>query len=354
MDMVQDDSNKPVGMPPATLVYTGHKTDVDTAISIMEYGDGKMVQHEFSELETLLNTTTDKLWINTEGFTNIEEIIKLCRSLNINEMVIEDILNTPAPTKLEDHGDFVLVSIKLPVCELDDGSFDIQTFFILVFDKIILTFSEEKLRFLNPIYRRMQVKGKRIQSNGVDYLAWAILDIISDQLRFFMRTVEDKIDNLESLIVLNLREADVFHIYQLRREIARLHRSFRPTFNYAHQFIQIENELIRDSSYVFFKDLRDNFAEIQELADHLLDQSTAMRELYFTMNGHKMNQAMKVLAAISVIFLPLSFLAGVFGMNFKNMPELDLEWGYPVAWMLFIIIGVSLYFLFKRKGWFNS
>jgi magnesium transporter len=276
---------------------------------------------------------------------------EICQHFSINKMIGEDVMNTHSLAKVEEFDDYIYLIQKIPFDDRD-GDLEIHQLSLVVLDNILITFSEEDSDFFSPIYKRMNVSGSRMSKNGVDYLAWALMDMGVDQTLSYIRELELGLENVESLIINSKSLPDLPDVHVARSEATHLYRSLRPFKGVVQHLNVIENPLINQSTKVYMNDLLDHVGFAIESTEFLREQGASLRELYYTTTSHRMNEVMKLLAIVSAIFMPLSFLAGMYGMNFVNIPELGNEHGYFILLGVFTVIATGLILTFKKRGWF--
>jgi len=339
-----------IGAPPATLIHIGHRYVDEFKLEVTHYGENSvshLIVPDVKELPPLAEG--NRCWINLVGLHDEEQVEELCRRFGIHPLVIEDILNTGSMPKSDDLGTYIFTSIKLPAIEGNEVN-ERHVSVVMTGDTVI-TFSEEESPLFEPLHRRLQVGGSRIRLRGTDYFNWAVLDIIADTLLTVIDEVEDELEKIEDQITTGEELPNIVEVHGTRRQVARLYRIARPFRDIVQQFINSESLLMTENSGAYYRDLADHSLQAVELTEFLRDHSASLRELYYTTTSHRMNEVMKILAAISAIFLPLTFLAGLYGMNFDHMPELHWKWGYPLLLAIFVALGATLAGFFRKKNW---
>jgi len=349
LEIESSPQRKEVGAPPASLVHVGERHAEEFQIRVTSYNEAINETEIYSTVSELPECPDDRrVWIQVSGLHEAEEIGALCRRFKIHPLVAEDILNTEGMPKSEDLNSYLFSRVKVPVGGYD---FEVRQVSVILTRGVVISFTEDNDSLFAPLHRRLGVEGSRIRSRGGDYMAWAILDVISDTSLACIDRLEDSLGGIEDQILSGNNLPDLVEVHGARRKVARIYRIVRPFRDVANQFKHGKSPLLSDEVSPFFGDLSDHGNQAVEFVEFLREHATSLRELYYTTTSHRMNEVMKILASVSAIFLPLTFLAGMYGMNFEFMPELHWRWGYPVLLFVFVILGVSLVCLFRKKGW---
>lgn len=344
-------AQKAIGAPPATLIHVGPRRLENLNIQITDYSPSEVTTQtipKISELSPLVDGF--QRWIEVSGLHDHLEIEAICQILKVDPLIIEDLLNTESFPKVEEYDDYIFISTKTSTLD-HDGIIRIQQASLIIAERITITFLEDKLPVFQPIHKRLSAPNNRLTKRHSDYFGCAILDVITDNTLAFIDQIEERLEAIEDSISLDKELPELKTVHGTRREIAKLHRGVRPFKEITHTLCHTESSLIHNTSSPYFKNLYDHAILAVERTEFLREHATSIRELYFTTTSHRMNEVMKVLAAISVIFLPLTFLAGLYGMNFDVMPELHWKWGYPTLLIIIITIGLSLARFFRKRGW---
>lgn len=290
-------------------------------------------------------------WLHWSGLEDTELLATVFDKFGIHPLMAEDILNLDSRTKIEEVGDAIFVALKLPV-EMDAiGVIETVHFCLYYQTGRVVTFSEIPIKFFDDIQRRLDDPKRRIRNMQCDYLFWALLDMATDHALRFSDFLNDRVEEIEDRLIAPKDEVLLEMIHGMKNEVSQTYRILRPFREVSLQLTHSEVPLLSDKTRPYFRDLNDHAVQTVELLEHLRDKATSLRELYFTAMSHRMNEVMKVLTSLSAIFLPLTFLAGIYGMNFENMPELTKPWAYPVFMGLLATITIVLVIYFKRRKW---
>ncbi len=346
---------RPPAAQPGTGPHVGERLVPEVQISVFDYG-----QHELREQEVASGAECvafegrdSPVWVRVTGLHETERIRSLLEAYHIHPLVQDDILNTTHGPKLEDFGDYLFITAKLLTLRPEPGGdrFDLQHFSLILTRRALLSFQEAPSAVFDPVVARLRHGKGRLRQQGPDHLAWALLDALLDHYLLALDDLEEEVARLDESLTLPGAEVDLQEIYQLRAHTNFIYRTIRPIREVAVGLQHHEGDLTSGSLAPFLRDLYDHAWRAIETADHLREAVTSIREYHHAVLSQRMNEIMKVLASISTIFLPLTFIAGVYGMNFTHMPERDHPWGYPLVWVVFIGLGLGMYTYFRHRRW---
>jgi len=292
-------------------------------------------------------------WIMVTGLHDVGKIGELLGAYGIHPLVQDDILNTNQPAKVEDFGTYLFVTAKqLTETRAEcDEPFDLQHFSMILTDRVLLTFHEAPSEVFAPVLQRMKEGKGRLRSRGPDYLLWALLDAILDYYLSALSHMEERVAAQDEDLTSPESTISLADIHALRTATHFLYRTVRPMRELVVSLQHSESELLTPPLIPFLRDLYDHSWHAIEIADHLRETVTAMREYHQAVVNLRMSEVMKVLTALSTVFLPLTFVAGVYGMNFENQPEYKWRWGYGFIWCIFIAVAAMTLWYFRRKKW---
>ncbi|WP_305908801.1 magnesium/cobalt transporter CorA [Methylomarinum sp. Ch1-1] len=342
------------GLPPGSLVHIGERHTASCKIYVTQYNADKLEQQEIATLAELNNLPAHGVntWINIDGLIDTKVVESIGRQFNIHPLVLEDILSTRQRPKLEEHEDYLYVVVKAINADCSEGfSLQYEQISILLLDHYVITFKEKADDTFKPIVNRLHNRKGRLRLCGCDYLTYVIIDTIVDDYFIVEDKLDDVIDPLEDSLLNNPTDNTLHTIQQLRRELIGMKRSISPLRELLTKIQHSDSALLAEKTLRFFNDVHDHVLRVTDALDSYRERIAAMQDIYLSSISHKMNETMKVLTIFASIFIPLTFIAGIYGMNFEYMPELKWRWGYPSLWMLFIIIGVALLLYFKKKKW---
>ncbi|WP_310599809.1 magnesium/cobalt transporter CorA [Desulfobulbus sp.] len=350
-DSLTNPSEK-TGLPPGTLVHVGPAPTTAGRVTLYRYTADQFETFPVIGLDDILRHRGQgaSLWVHCEGLDMIDLIEAIGRHFNVHPLVLEDILNTHQRPKFEEFDDYLFAVVKV----LRSGralKVRHEQVSFLLFADVLFTFRETADDLFNAVKLRLSGAKGRIRTLGLDYLAYTILDTVVDNYFVLADTMEDAIETAESDL-LHRAQPKTFAIIQLlRREMVLVRKAIAPLREMLLALQRSESPLIQERNLPYFRDVFDHTLRVIDTTDSLRDLLNGMLDIYLSSVSNRMNEIMKVLTLFASIFIPLTFIAGVYGMNFDYMPELHWRWAYPALWIFFIALPVFLIYLFKRKKW---
>ncbi len=345
--------SKKSGAAPGTLVHIGeHKTD-RVRISVVNYSAEHLREQECENLDEAFsfkksNTTT---WVNVDGIHDIDLIEKIGRQLSIHPLTLEDILNTGQRPKFEEYEEYLYFVLKM--FYVDEASNDIRSeqVSLILGSDYLLSFQEVRGDVFEVVRERLR-KGKgRMRGGGADYLAYALIDAVVDHYFAILEKIGVLIEDIEEELLADATANTVQNIHAMKRELIYLRKQVWPLREVINTVTKQELTLIDQKTILFFRDVYDHTIQIIDTIESYRDILSGMLDLYLSTVSNRMNEVMKVLTIIATIFIPITFVAGIYGMNFKFMPELEWRWGYLAVWGLVGFIVLLMLVFFRRKKW---
>lgn len=348
-----------IGMTPGAYVFLGEKKQDTVQMNLMDYDLDEYTFNDISHVEDAF-ACIDKesiSWLNVYGLHDIDLMNNIQKKFNIHPLVIEDILNTHQRPKIEIYDQYIFIVTKMIYFDEETSDLVIEQISLIVLDNFVLCFQEKKGDIFNPLRERIKNHKGRIRKSGVDYLMFAILDIIVDHYFVVLEQLDEEIEVLDE----ELSEKTDFNmghkIKTLKHNLIMLRKHIWPLRDVVSTLIRDENVFIETGTMPFLRDLHDHVIQVVDTTEGFREMAAGLMDMHMAAMSNRMNEIMKVLTIIATIFIPLSFLAGVFGMNFDtavspyNMPELHYKYGYIVFWLITLLVGFGLIFYFKRKKW---
>ncbi|WP_339734758.1 magnesium/cobalt transporter CorA [uncultured Gimesia sp.] len=350
--------SKKVGMPPGSLIHVGDFDEEETRISVIDYGRIDLEEPVVETVEDLLKfREKDSItWVCLEGLKNVEITELIGKYFDIHPLVLEDILNTHQRPKFEEFDDYLYIVLKgLSLQHRDSSSGEFRVEYeqisILVLNDFVFTFKERKDDLFVPLIQRIRNSSGRIRSLGSDYLTYALLDTIVDQNFVLLDSMDERIDAIEEELLANPTSETLMAIQRLKRELIDIRRSTSPQRELLSAILRSDHGLISEKIHIYYRDVFDHVLRITESVDSYRDMLGGLLDIYVSSVSNKMNEIMKILTVFASIFIPLTFIAGIYGMNFEYMPELKWKWSYPALWVVFVTIPTVLLVYFKKKKW---
>ena len=352
-------STKALNQVPGTVTYIGRKESAETRLEVIDYNKESFERHISTNPEDAFNFEDDdkNTWININGLSNTREIEKLGKYYDLHPLILEDIVNTNQRPKVDEFQDYIFLVVKMLYYPKDsaqkaNGTLVNEHISIVVGKDYLLTFQEADGDVFEGIRDRLANAKGRIRNHGTDYLLFSLLDAIIDQYFEVIDSIGDKIELLEDKLFQAQPSDDItYDIQELKRAILRIRRAVFPLREVLSRLEKIDNDIIDDKIGNYFRDLYDHIIQVSENIDIYREMTWGLMDMYMTTISNKMNEVMKVLTIIATIFIPLTFIAGIYGMNFQNMPELEWEYSYFVLLGIMIFIFIMMIYYFRRKKW---
>lgn len=342
-----------LGQPPGTLIYTGEKKVEKVKITVIDYDEKQYSSEEVSTIKECLPyiKKPSVSWINIDGLHDLNIIEQIGDVFSIHPLILEDILNVEQHSKYEDLENSIFIVLKMIMYDEKQRQIDHEQVSIILGQGFVISFQEKEGDVFDTIRERIQKSKGRIRKMGADYLAYSLLDAIIDNYFIVLDRLGETIESLEDELRSNPSDQTSRKIHSLKREMIFLRKSIWPLREIINKLEREESSLIEASTDIFLKDLYDHTIQIIDTVETFRDMISGMLDTYLTIISNNMNSTMKVLTVIATIFIPLTFIAGIYGMNFQNMPELGWKWGYPIVWGIMFVIGILMLFFFKKKKW---
>jgi len=341
------------GLPPGSLVHIGEKRTEKTKITILDYDEEHLQEKEIETVDGCLafEDTPTVTWINVEGIHEVEILEKLGAGFGLHPLTVEDILNTDQRPKMEDFGDYIYVVLRMLQYEKGGEEIVTEQTSLILGERYVLCFQERPGDVFDPIRERIRSYKGRIRKMGADYLAYTLIDSIVDNYFVVLERLGEEIESLEEELVTNPIPETLQTIHELKRELIFLRKSVWPLREVVNALERGESSLIQESTGIYLRDVYDHTIQVIDAVETLRDMISGMLDIYLSSISNRMNEVMKVLTIIATIFIPLTFMAGIYGMNFQYMPELGWPRAYPVLWLIMIAIAVLMLVYFRRRRW---
>ena len=344
---------KKAGLPPGSLVHVGKKKTERTTINILAYDEHQLQAQTEATVEECLNFKDKTLvtWINVEGLHQIEILQELGQAFDLHPLVLEDILNTTQRPKLEDYSDYLYIVLKMLDYDEQNNHVTAEQVSLVLNRNVVISFQEQPGDVFDVVRNRVKSGRGHLRTAGPDYLAYAMIDAIVDNYFVILEKLGDDIELLEEELIQEPTPKTLQEIYRLKRELIFLHRSVWPLREVVSVLSRSETPFFKETSVIYLRDVYDHTVRVIDLVETYRDLVTGMLDLYLSGVSNRMNVVMKVLTVIATLFIPLTFITSLYGMNFKYMPELEWRWGYGVVWLVILLVTVFMLLYFRRKKW---
>ncbi len=346
-------ASEKAGLPPGSLVHVGKVHQHAHKISVVNYNKSTLKKHTVNSIDELLDyKLTDTItWVIIDGLKDVSIIEAIGLHFDIHPLVLEDILNTHQRPKFEEFNDYLYIVIK--AISMGNRSLKVkyEQISLLVLQNFVFTFIEKPDTLFHPILNRLDNDKSQVRNLGSDYLAYLIMDTVVDEYFSLQDAFDDLIEGVEDKLLSNPTSETLATIQKIKRELIFFRRSVSPLRELLAAIHRSESPLLNEKTKRYFGDVYDHAIRIIEAIESYRDLIAGMLDIYLSSVSNKMNETMKVLTVFASIFIPLTFVAGVYGMNFEYMPELKWRWGYPAIWVFFISVSVILLRFFRKNKW---
>lgn len=339
--------------PPGTVQYVGLPREEKIRIELIEYNETEVAEHKIEhpgQLAPFMITGNIK-WIRVTGVHDAELITKLGEMFNINQLELEDISNTSQRPRMEERDDYIFLIFKALLLSPVDREVTIEQVSLILGKNFVISFHETEPILFESFRTRILTGKGRVRKMKSDYLAFCLADIIIDQYFVILEDIGDSVEMIESNLVVSPGAANQEAIYRMKRRLVYVGRTIWPVRELINEIERTDHPFIHNESRIYFRNIYDHSVQIIETLESLRDLTSGMMDLYLSSVSLKLNEIMKVLTIFSALFIPLTFFAGVYGMNFKYLPELEWKWGYPLFWMICISATILMLFYFRKKKW---
>jgi magnesium transporter len=342
------------GLSPGTLVHVGEQKTNRVAITLLDYdAKGYFLERETTDPAELAKAiqTPAITWINVTGLHQITMMDGIGQAFGIHPLLLEDILNTQQRPKIEQSNDILILILKAVCWDEVSGRTRVEQVSFVIGATYVLSFLEQPSDLFTPVYQRLREGNGRIRQMGADYLAYTLLDAIVDNYFLTLEQISDKIEQVEGDITDDPTPENVQTIHELRRELLDLRKAIWPLREIVSSLYRGEFPQFQAETLLYVRDVYEHIIQVIDTLETFRDVVSSLLDMYLSTVSNKMNEVMKVLTIIATIFIPLTFITSLYGMNFQYMPELHWRMGYPFVWLTIILTSIALILYFKRKGW---
>jgi magnesium transporter len=346
--------SKKRGLPPGTLVHIGVKRTEKVKITVMDFDEEHCEEKVVAAVEDCQAYRDRKstTWINIDGIHQVEVMEKFGKAFGLHPLVMEDVVNTDQRPKAEDYGDYLYIVARELSYNDSTGEIGNEQMSLILGRNFVLSFQETEGDMFDPIRDRIRNSKGKVRKSGADYLLYSLLDSIVDSYFSVLEKLGERIELLEDQLVTDPTPATLRAIHNMKRDNIGLRRSIWPLREVITSLYRDESELIQDTTRLFLRDVYDHTIQVIDTIETYRDLLGGMLDIYLSSQSNRMNEVMKLLTIIATIFIPLTFIAGVYGMNFKNMPEIEAwNYGYAFTWAVMIAAAISMLIYFRRKKW---
>jgi magnesium transporter len=345
--------SRKTGLPPGTLVHVGEKKTEAVRITYIDYDEKNFEEKQIPTIQECFRfkATSTVTWVNIDGLHEVEIIEKLGKQFELHPLILEDILNTGQRPKLEDFDKYMFIVLKILSYSDTTQTVEVEQVSFVLGSNFVISFQERIGDVFDQIRDRIRNAKGRIRKMGPDYLCYALIDAVVDSYFAILEKVGEDIESMEEELVSAPTESTLQQIHTLKREMIFLRKSVWPLRELISGLQRSESSLIHESTGIYLRDVYDHTIQIIDTVESFRDMVSGMLDIYLSSISNRMNAVMKVLTIIATIFIPLTFVAGIYGMNFEHMPELKWRWAYGAVWLVMIAVAVVMLFYFRKKKW---
>lgn len=343
-----------VGLPPGTIVFTGKPNTEPVYVHHLQYRENHLKEHEFDTTSDFALDSADKNcvdWYDIRGIHNTDLVQRIGKSFNIHRLILEDVVDIYQRPKMDEYESGLFYLIKS--LRFDPVEKKVKTEHIGIYFQqgLTISFQEHASDIFQKVRDRIVSSSGMIRQRGADYLAYALADVIVDNYFVVLEEIEALMEELETEIMTDHETSQKHKMLSMKKELLKVRKNIAPLREALSQLSKTESPHIASSTVFFLRDLYDHVIQCLDMVESFRDLNAGLQDLYHAELSFKMNQVMQVLTLVSTIFIPLTFLAGIYGMNFKNMPELESQYGYYILLGAMLLIGLGLFLIFRRKRW---
>ena len=346
--------SRKAGLPPGTLVHIGERKTESVKISVLDYDDQICHESELSNLEECFTCRerAGVTWLDIEGVHDARVLEKIGECFGLHPLVVEDILNTDQRPKVEDYGDYLYIVMRMLSDGGEQGLFSSEQVSLILGANFVLSIQEgAEGDVFEPVRSRIRTNKGQIRKLGADYLVYSLIDAVVDNYFIILEKTGERLEDLEEQLISEPVPETLHGIHRLKRDMIYLRKSVWPLREVLSTMQRRDSSLILASTVLYLRDVYDHTIQVIDTIETFRDMLSGMLDIYLSSISNRTNEVMKVLTVIATLFIPLTWIAGVYGMNFKQMPELSWTWGYPAVWGLMATVAAGMLVYFKKKKW---
>jgi magnesium transporter len=342
-----------IGLPEGSIVHLGERKTERVKMTVIEFDEQGAVERVVQNVGDLPPPKRERgvAWIDVEGLHDTAVIEAIGKRYGIHPLVLEDIVNTGGRLKAEDVGEFLFVRTRATFLHKKDMTVQSEQVSFLLGERLLISFQECPMDIFDPVQSRLKEGKGRIRTMGADYLLYALLDEVVDNYFPVLEAMGDRVEALEDELTDRPTKKTLLTLHELRREMAVTKKCIWPMREIVALLTRHESPLITDATTIYFRDIYDHVVQIMDTAEMLRDMLSGMLDIYLSSMSNRINEIMRVLTLIATIFMPITFIVGVYGMNFEYMPELGWRWGYPAIWAVMLLISGGMIQYFRKQKW---
>lgn len=342
-----------IGLSPDDIIFRGERKMDEVVLRMVDFDPEILKEEAIENVEKVLEQVKKPTvtWFNIDGLHETKIIEDIADGFDFDKLILADVMDTHARPKVREFTNCIFISIKMLQQDEKSSLISVENLSLIITDTALLSFQERRGDVFEPVRERIRSQKKRIRSGGTDYLTFALLDIVIDNYIYIIGVLGEKIEALEETLLLEPRKSVIDEIYTYKRKLNFLRKNITPAKEMILSLSKIESDIIKDATQVHFKELLDNINQAFDSSETYRDILSDQLNIYHTTISTKLNDIMKFLTIFSVIFIPLTFIAGIYGTNFEVLPELKFEYSYFIMWGVMIVVAIGMLLYFKKRNW---
>jgi len=341
------------GSSPGTLIHVGERKVDKAAIRLLTYDERQAQEAHPSAIGECfpLDTAPTVSWINVNGLHEADLVDAIGKRLDLHPLLLEDILNTGQRPKMEDYSRYVFVVLKMLAYDEQTHNVEVEQVSIVLGETFVVSFQEGENDVFEPVRQRVLGSKGKIRRMQSDYLAYALIDAVVDHYFLVLERIGERIDEIEATLLSDPTPITLEEINRLKKEIIVMRKFMWPLREVISVLERGDSTLIQETTRIFLRDVHDHIIQVIDTVETYREMVAGLVDMYLSFVSNRMNQVMKVLTIIATLFIPLTFIAGIYGMNFEYMPELKWPWAYPVLWLIMLVLAGGMLVCFKKRRW---
>ena len=346
---------KQIGLDPGTLIYTGERGKEPISFKIFEFDENNYTEKDVKTVEEIFYCKDSSMncWVNIDGVHNVEMIEKIQNHFNIHPLTMEDVIHTSQRPKVEEYENYLFIVSRMFFYFDETNELKSEQVSFIIFNNCLISFLEDPGDVFDLVRERIRKPATKVRKGGIDFLAYSLIDAIVDSYFHILEQIGEEVEELEDRLVDSPEREDIQIVHRMRRNMILLRKSVWPLREVISLMQRNEHFIIKSTTQIYLRDVYDHIIQIIDTIESYRDMIVGMLDVYLSSTSNRLNEVMKVLTIISTLFIPLTFISGVYGMNFHNFPELDKPWMYPWGfWIITLTIIIGMVIFFKRKKWF--
>ena len=343
-----------IGLSPYALIFRGQKKAEHITITAMDFDQEEVREFGIERTEKIsaLLGKANLSWLNIDGLHDEKRIEEIGALVGVPFHILSDILNPSLRPKVQEFDNGVFITLKMLQFKEEGRTISVENLSLILTQGCLLSFQEQKGDVFNPVRERIRKHKNKIRTSGVDYLAFALLDVVVDNYIYIIGLLGEKIENLEDKMTDEPRKELLDVLNDYKKELNLLRKNIKPAREMILSLVKLESEILQEENRIHFRELQDNITEAGELSDSYREILYDQLNIYHTVMSTRLNDIMRTLTIFSVMFIPLTFIVGVYGTNFDYVPELHWQNGYFIMWVVMVVVAIVMFLLFRRKKWF--